>query len=105
MTDFQDWLRERHAQMVTPRALIDDVVRKAVGSVPASLRRVVVGQMNEVYDVATAGGTQVIVRVSHDEDPRFEGERWALDAARRAGVPTPQVLLIEQGAPVSFCVE
>ena len=34
--------------------------------------------------VATAGGAQVIVRISHDTDPRFEAERWALDAARHA---------------------
>src|SRR5262245_4473628 len=101
MAEFQDWLRQHYERMVTPRVLLDSMVLKAAGSVPASLRRIVVGQMNEVYDVATPGGAHVIVRVSHDENPRFEAERWALDAARRAGVPTPRVLWIEHAAPVS----
>jgi aminoglycoside phosphotransferase (APT) family kinase protein len=49
------------------------------------------------------------VRISHDADPRFEGERWALDAVRARGVPTPRVLLVEVAglgeASVSVCVE
>jgi hypothetical protein len=56
-----------------------------VGRGVASAQRVVVGQDNEVYDVVSYAGHEVIVRISHDADPRFEGERWALDAVRARG--------------------
>nr|WP_020578234.1 aminoglycoside phosphotransferase family protein [Actinopolymorpha alba] len=95
----------RHSQLASPRALIDGVVRKATGHSIDSLTRLIVGQMNEVYDVVTDDGRRVIVRISHADDPRFEGECWALDAARDAGVPTPRVLLIEHSARVQVCVE
>lgn len=52
------------------------------------------------------------MRISHHPDPRFTGERWALDAAPELGVPTPRVLLIDHvdpigpgENPVTVCVE
>jgi Ser/Thr protein kinase RdoA (MazF antagonist) len=70
----------------------------------------VVGEDNEVYDVTTDGGERLIVRISHQEDPRFEAERWALDTVRAAGVPAPVVLQVQpvalpDGRTVTFCVE
>jgi len=82
--------------MVTPREVVVDVVRAATGSTPRRLERIIAGRACEVYDAG-----EVIVRISHESQPRFAGERWALDAARAAGVPTPQVLLVDGG----FCVE
>lgn len=62
--------------------------------------------MNEVYDVVLDSGRQVMMRVSHDHDDRlFEGERWALDAAREVGVPTPRVLSVERLDDVHICIE
>ncbi len=59
--------------------------------------------------MTTAGNHRLIVRISHKENHRFEAERWALNTARLAGVPTPQVLLVERaeydGIPVTFCIE
>lgn len=106
---FERWLQDRHRRMVTPRAVVGRYIRRAVGSGLASCRRLVIGQMNEVYDVTTESGHRLIVRISHEEDPRFEAERWAMDAARLRGVPTPRVLLVEaaQGetGSITFCVE
>jgi Ser/Thr protein kinase RdoA (MazF antagonist) len=96
--------------MRTPRAVIEAQIRAAAGTPVRSLRRLVVGEDNEVYDATTTGGDRVIVRISHAEDPRFEAERWALDTVRAAGVPTPVVLQVEpvalpDGRTVTFCVE
>lgn len=106
---FGDWLQARHSTWNTPPGLIQEYVSKATGSAMATASRVVLGQDNEVYDVTTAGKQQLIVRISHKDHPRFEAERWALNAARNAGVPTPHVLLIEQaaddGRTVTFCIE
>jgi aminoglycoside phosphotransferase (APT) family kinase protein len=60
--------------------------------------------------VALATGEAVIVRLHHGEERHFAPERWAIERARRAGVPVPDVLLVEQahdetGAPLSVCVE
>lgn len=104
-----DWLQARHKTWHTPPGLINEYVRKATGSAIAQASRVVLGVDNEVYDVTTGKNRQFIVRISHKANHRFEGERWALDAARQAGVPTPYVLLIEQDVyddtTVTFCIE
>jgi len=108
-TTLDDWLQARHNKWNTPPGLINEHVRKATGSAIAQASRVVLGLDNEVYDVTTAGNHRLIVRISHKENHRFEVERWALNAARSAGVPTPQVLLVEQAAyndnVVTFCIE
>ncbi|GHO49149.1 phosphotransferase family protein [Ktedonospora formicarum] len=104
-----EWLHTRHNQWTTPTSLIQDFVRRATGSTMAHASRVVLGQDNEVYAVTTTDHHHVIVRISRKTNHRFEAERWALDAARRAGVPTPYVLLIEQATydetTVMFCIE
>ena len=109
MTTFDDWLQARHNKWNTPPSLINEYVRKATGGAIAQASRIILGQDNEVYDVISDKNHQFIVRVSHKENHRFEAERWALNAARKVGVPTPQVLLIEQAAydnsTVTFCIE
>jgi aminoglycoside phosphotransferase (APT) family kinase protein len=108
-TTFDDWLQAKHNKWNTPPGLINEYVRKATGSAIAQANRLVLGQDNEVYDVTTTDNHQLIVRISRKENHRFQAERWALNAARRAGVPTPHVLLIEQaeydGIPIMFCIE
>src|SRR5579863_3885813 len=108
-TTFDDWLKARHNNWNTPPSLINEYVRKATGSAIAQASRVVLGLDNEVYVVTTTSHHPLIVRISHKEHSRFEGERWALNAARKVGVPTPHVLLIEQAAyddtTVTFCIE
>ncbi len=108
-TNFSDWLQTRHNNWNTPPGLINEYVRKATGSAIAQASRVVLGLDNEVYDVTTTSDHQLIVRISHKDDPRFKAERWALNAARNAGVPTPQVLLVEPAEyndiAVTFCIE
>lgn len=106
---FDDWLQARHSTWNTPTSLINEYVRKATGCAIAQVSRLVLGQDNEVYDVTTTGKQRIIVRISRKENHRFEAERWALHAARHAGVPTPRVLLIEHASyddsTITFCIE
>lgn len=106
---FQEWLTQKHSQLVTPRELVSSCVQKAVGSKPEHSTRIIRGQDHEVYDICTSDGQSVIVRIAHHEDHRLEAEKWALDAARQKGVPTPKVLLLEQvehdGKTFMFCIE
>ena len=107
-----DGLHSRQDGRATPPALIERWVRAATGSPITSAVRITVSQVNEVYDVLAAHEQRIIVRISHQADPRFVAERWALDAARALGVPTPRVLLIDRvedvgpdANPVTVCVE
>lgn len=106
---FDDWLQTRHSKMATPVELIDSFVQKAVRSPITRAHRLVIGQMNEVYDVTTQDGQNLIVRISPQKDPRFEAEHWALDASRKVGVPTPKVFLVEKTIAnkktITFCIE
>ena len=60
-----------------------------------SLKRIVAGEVNEVYDTKTKDGN-FIVRISRGEENRFLTEKWALNAARDVGVPTPQMFFIDE---------
>jgi len=107
---YAGWLRARQARMRTPARVIGASVRRATGESPDSSRRIIGGEINEVYEITTGRGREVIVRICHDEDPRFEAERWAINAARARGVPAPEVLLVEtvdpgDGPEIALCVE
>lgn len=107
--NFDDWLKAKHSKISTPSELVDTYVQKAVGSPVSKASRIVIGQINEVYDVTTLDNRSFIVRISRQDDPRFEAERWALDASRKVGVPTPKVLLVEKALvnneSITFCIE
>lgn len=79
---------------VAPEAVID-LVHRAVGAFPTTMSRVVRGYDNEVYR-AGVGDRHVFVRIKRfGEDLDFTGEAWAMGQARDAGVPVPQLLLVD----------
>lgn len=86
---------ERSSENNIPFDSLQGVVNKATGSVIRSSSIIPIGQVNEVYDVGLESGENVIVRVSRRGGDILEHERWALDEARKTGVPTPITLLIE----------
>lgn len=106
---YKKYLADKHTKMATPRELIALSVQRAAGSLPKSMTRIIKGHDHEVYDVITVFGSRVIVRIAHQTEHRLEAERWALNAARAYGVPTPRVLLLEQteykGKLLMICIE
>jgi hypothetical protein len=72
-------------------------------------QRIIAGEANEVYDVAFADGTHVIVRISRDEDKNFEQEQWAIRECGLRGVPVPELLGVWhrsiQGEPLNLCIQ
>jgi Ser/Thr protein kinase RdoA (MazF antagonist) len=106
----REWLRRHHGAMRTPRAIVDAQVESATGARVKTLQRILIGEVNEVYAAATTDDDRLIVRISHAEDSRFEAERWALDAARAVGVPTPQVrhiqrITLDDGRTITVSIE
>lgn len=103
--DYQEYLEQKHAKFNTPDTTIDAVVNTAVGSKIKAKEKIILGEVNEVYNVTTEEDSHVIVRITRSSSPRFAAEKWALDKVRESGVLVPEVLLITSQGGLTFCVE
>lgn len=87
------------AQASTPRSVVADLVRRATHSDIARMERIMGGYSNEVYRVRCADEQDVIIRILRFDDDTTNaaaaGEAWAIGRARAAGVPAPEVLLLD----------
>jgi aminoglycoside phosphotransferase (APT) family kinase protein len=103
-----EWLQAHHARWTSPQSLLRDVVRKA-GLHATRFERLIAGQANEVHAVMTAGGDELVLRISRRVDPRFEVEAAAIGAARQHGIPAPEVLAVgaleEEDGQTAFILE
>ena len=84
-----------HAAFSAPRDLLTAFVEREMGARVTGLERVTQGYANEVYYADLASSERVIVRARRRGATSFASERWALGAARRAGVPVPEVYALE----------
>ncbi len=93
----------------TPRPLIDSVVRSVCGREVIGVVRLSGGGMNETYRVELRNDVAVVVRIARQPVPWFTDEEHVMAQARGAGVPTPEVLGVEQvdydGALLSFSIQ
>jgi aminoglycoside phosphotransferase (APT) family kinase protein len=92
------WKEQLHAGWVTPQEVIDALVQRASGSAVARRSRIIGGEGNEVWAIATRSGDDLILRVSRSAN--FAAERWGTEQARRAGVPAPEVLLVDDAVSI-----
>lgn len=94
--NYQSFLENLHGKLNTSEGILEAVVKNAVGYGVKEKRKVVEGEVNEVYDITPTHGDNIIVRISRAENNRFEAEKWALDKCRDAGVPVPQIHLLSE---------
>jgi aminoglycoside phosphotransferase (APT) family kinase protein len=80
----------------TPRPLIDSVVRSVCGREVERLVRLTGGGMNETYRVELPNEVAVVVRIARQPVPWFTDEEHVMAQARGVGVPTPEMLGVEQ---------
>ena len=106
---YQKYLENKHNTFQTPEKLIEAMVKKATGSELVQRKRIIAGEVNEVYGVTTKDERDVVVRISRQGKNNFETEEKVIRLVRMAGVPAPKVLLIEQAPSESenltFCIE
>lgn len=92
----------------TPRAVIDAVVRSICGRAVERLARLTGGGLHETYRVEVRDDVPVIVRIARRPVPWFTDEEHLMAQARGVGVPTPDVLGVEQvdhdGELLSFSI-
>ncbi|MEQ4207347.1 aminoglycoside phosphotransferase family protein [Actinopolymorpha sp. B9G3] len=91
---YAEW---QHAQTSTPRSVLTELVRRAVGAGTDRVDRIVEGYSNEVYRVRCADEQDVVVRILRFDDGDLAtssaGEAGAIKSARAASVPAPEILL------------
>jgi aminoglycoside phosphotransferase (APT) family kinase protein len=93
----------------TPRPLIDSVERSVCGRAGERVVRLTGGGMNETYRVELPDAVAVVVRIARQPVPWFTDEAHVMAQARGVGVPTPEVLGVEQvehdGELLSFSIQ
>jgi hypothetical protein len=93
----------------TPRPIIDSVVRSVCGREVELILRLTSGGMNETYCVELPNDVAVVVRIARQPVPWFTDEEHVMAQARGVGVPTPEVLGVEQvdhdGELLSFSIQ
>lgn len=109
LSEYQAFLIKKHKKFTTPTNIINKVVKKATSSSVAAKKRLVLGEINEVYDITTKDGQNIIARISHSEESYFEAEKWAIEQCKKIGVPVPTVLLVDKeevdGKILGFSIE
>lgn len=99
-----------HAQFSVPGDAVARLVIRATGQQLTNSERIIGGYDNGVYRVDLSNGRRVFVRIRRHGDGAFDSETWAMDLARDAGVPVPEVLLVssvpdEQGKRPAMVME
>ena len=99
---------EPKVMATTPRPLIEAVVRSVCGREVERVVRLTGGGMNETYRVELPNDVAV-VRIARRPVPWFTDEEHVMAQARGVGVPTPEVLGVEQvehdGELLSFSIQ
>jgi len=92
----------------TPRPVIDSVVRSVCGREVERLVRLTGGGLHETYRVEVRDDVPVVIRIARRPVPWFTDEEHVMGQAREVGVPTPDVVGIEQvdhdGELLSFSI-
>jgi aminoglycoside phosphotransferase (APT) family kinase protein len=102
-------MRETSVMASTPRQVIDSVVRSVSGHEVEQIVRLTGGAVNESYRIELAAAGSVVMRIARQPVPWFADEGHVMAQARAVGVPTPDVLGVEQmehdGDLLSFSVQ
>lgn len=81
---------------------VAQAIQVACGSPIQHKARLTEGNSNEVYEVSTMDGQEVIVRIHWYTSPYFENEKWALEQLRRENLSVPHILYVEHNLPGSI---
>lgn len=90
------FIQERHSSYnpITKEQLQELIVQNTDFGRITQCEKIVRGYDNEVYDVETQDGTNLIVRIARYGDSSFVSEAWAMDQCRQHNVPVPAVYFV-----------
>ncbi|GIX08253.1 MAG: hypothetical protein KatS3mg115_2656 [Candidatus Poribacteria bacterium] len=85
-----------HVGFSAPEHVVFETVRRATGELPVSKTRVIAGYDSEVYFVQTKAKGRYVLKIRRRGEVTYQEEAWAIERCRTAGVPVPEVLLVDQ---------
>ncbi len=88
-------MRARHAAYATPETVIFALIKQATNQQAIRRLPITQGYDNEVYLVTTARNDEFIVRIRQHGNTSYAQEAWAIEQARLAGAPVPEVLWVD----------
>ncbi|WP_161606133.1 phosphotransferase family protein [Microlunatus speluncae] len=91
-----EFLAELHDRFAAPRAAVAELITRSANRDLAELDRLTLGDENEVYRARLSDGAVVFARIRRPGEGTFAAESWAMDRARAAGTPIPEVLALEE---------
>lgn len=106
--EYQAYLKKINSKQSTPEEIIRSIVKKATGNNLVSKKRIISGEVNEVYYVVTNGNNKYILRISIEKPNSFLQEKWAIEESQKVGIPVPEIVSIGNmavnGNNVEFCI-
>jgi len=104
---YKKYLASMHGKLNTPDDVIRKVVKEGVGDL-VSKKRIIAGEVSEVYNITLENKKHVVLRISRSSRPSFLQEKWATEQVKKLGVPVPEILLIKYltvgDQELSFCL-
>lgn len=105
---YQKYLASMHARLVTPEGLIRDAIKDGTGLDLRSKKRIVAGEINEVYETVLGNNKHAILRIAKGGYPGFVQEEWAIRKCKALGVPVPEIIFVKYikdgGEEKSLCL-
>ncbi|MCL5970709.1 MAG: phosphotransferase, partial [Patescibacteria group bacterium] len=95
ISDYENYLLDVHAKVITPDEIVNQVVKEATGFDVFLKKRIISGEVNEVYTIESSDRSQIVVRISRGEKPNFAQEKWVINECRKIDIPVPEILLIK----------
>ncbi|OIN89213.1 hypothetical protein COX59_00490 [Candidatus Beckwithbacteria bacterium CG_4_10_14_0_2_um_filter_47_25] len=106
--DYDEYLANLHSKQITSEEVIKSVVKEGTGKNVISKKKIIAGEINEVYEINLEDKTQVVLRISRNGPPDFQQEKWAAGQCKKVGVPVPEIILIKylrvENQELAFCL-
>ena len=95
VSEYNKYLRSLHSEKQTSEEIIRSIVKEGTGKNIVSKRKIIAGEVNEVYEVSLEDGSSIILRISPKSSNDFLKEQWAINKCKEIGVPVPNIVLIK----------
>lgn len=93
--EYNRYLKSLHSKKRTPDEIIKSFVKEGTGKDIISKRKIISGEVNEVYEINLSDKSEVVLRISPKSSNDFQKEQWAINKCKEIGVPVPNIILIK----------
>lgn len=104
---YKGYLKSLSKQKI-PNEIIKTIVKEGTGMNMLSKRKIIAGEVNDVYEIILEDNSCAILRISPHGSPDFKQEQWAIKECQRVGIQAPEILLIKyvtvNGEKKGFCL-